>query len=124
MRGALTKRRKAGVPVMFMTDAIGTIRRVQALAAIGYSPRRVGMMAGLGQPMMSQLMAGKHKRVNVRTAQAVADVFERLAMTPAPPSRETTYALKRARENGWPPPLAWDDIDAKGSRPKGVRRAA
>ena len=122
MRRRLYKRRSVGRPILFTTEPLGTVRRLQALSAIGYSARRVALLAGIAQPTVSELLAGKYKRVTVAHARAVDAIYQRLAMHPAPPSREATYARNRAQSNGWLPPLVWDDIDDPHERPKGVRR--
>jgi hypothetical protein len=54
--------------------------------------------------------------VTVRTAQDVGELYERLSPTPPPRStgqqRATADAARaHAAEQGWRPPLAWDDID-------------
>jgi hypothetical protein len=59
------------------------------------------------------------------TANHVADVYERLAMRfPPETNRHEKAAAARARNlatrMGWPPPLAWDDIDNPDEKPRGL----
>ncbi|MFD9950552.1 hypothetical protein ACFWYW_57510 [Nonomuraea sp. NPDC059023] len=110
------------LPARSAVGAMGTRRRIQALAALGYSlteqARRLGRTvnnfhAVLGKP---KVFAG--------TARAVRDLYELLSMTPAPPSHGAKLARSMADRNGWLPPLAWDDIDDPNEKPKGVRKEA
>lgn len=91
-----------GAPV----DSIGTQRRAQALCAIGYSlsdqARRLGYPVSAYHRSMLRA-----ERVTAGRARAVRDLYDELAMTPGPSRRARLDAAKK----GWPPPLAWDDID-------------
>lgn len=89
-----------------LVPGVGTRRRVQALAAIGWpltvQARRMGAttqqvweFAHVDRPVSA---------VNHRRAEAL---FESLSATPGPSSR----VRRMAAERGWVPPLAWDDID-------------
>lgn len=90
------------------TNATGTIRRVQALAAIGYPLEEQAKLAGIHPDKPRHVL--KQKYIRAETAQAIADVFTRLQMTPNPvPSRAATRARAIAQINGWLPPLAWDE---------------
>jgi hypothetical protein len=95
-------------------DATGARRRLQALAAIGWSPDLLA--AELGRSTSSLRRSMTSPSVTARTARDVAALYERLWNTPPP--RHTAgqrAALKAIRDDaathGWPPPLAWDDID-------------
>lgn len=107
-------------------DATGTRRRLQALAAVGWSPARVSAELGFSRTRAQKLMtAGRIHRSN---AQAVAVVFERLWNVVPPQGTagerlSMLRALSAARKAGWPPPLAWDDsIDDPAARPAVVVR--
>jgi len=93
--------------------AVGTVRRLQALAALGWS--LTGSAAALG--MTPQNMASLLRRPTVRrsTADAVAQLYELRSGTPGPSVRAREFAIRR----GWPPPLAWNDIDTD-DRVRGV----
>jgi hypothetical protein len=52
--------------------------------------------------------------IHVVTAAKVAILFNELCMTPG----RSTPARKYAERKGWPPPLAWDDIDNDPKPPK------
>jgi cobalamin biosynthesis protein CbiG len=51
-------------------------------------------------------------------AVRMAALYDELSATPGP----SEVAARHARERGWAPPLAWDDIDDPEDRPQGVAR--
>jgi len=87
--------------------ATGTHRRMQALCALGWSPRSQIQMAGLAQAGSTRLLAVN--QVWPRTAEKVRVLYEQLAMTVPPPGRHATKARHRAVRERVFPPLAWDD---------------
>ncbi|MDG4798962.1 hypothetical protein [Micromonospora sp. WMMD980] len=93
-------------------DATGTIRRIRALAAIGHTLTAIAEGIGWTLQNLSHLAhsdAGPRGRhVEVRTAQAVAGLYDSWSMT-VPTGWVCDRARRRAAELGWPPPLAWDD---------------
>ena len=105
----------------------GAMRRVQALACMGYTPRRVAHLAGLSVgDLVNDIALGRKTAVFMGTHRAIDAVYRRLWDVPAPTgTREErlsrTRALNRAAANGWAPPAAWDDID-RDPAPKGVAR--
>jgi hypothetical protein len=97
-------------------DATGTVRRLQALTALGYTQEAV--LARLGVSGWGHcLWSGRRRLVNAATARRVERLYEELCMTPAPPSPGATRARNTAARRGYPPPLAWDDIDDPDARP-------
>ncbi len=95
-------------------EATGTHRRVQALIAAGWAPELLA--APLGRRSTSLKRSMTSPSVTARTAQDVADLYERLENTPPPRATgEERAAANAARAHaaarGWKPPLAWDDID-------------
>lgn len=103
-------------------SAIGTARRLQALQACGWSLRAIAEETSVHVTTLHKVR--EDGRVAVATAAAVADVFERL-WNVSPPSTTQhdraaiTYALNRARKNGWVRPAAWEEgtIDRADARP-------
>ncbi|OMC41895.1 hypothetical protein A5742_31435 [Mycolicibacterium fortuitum] len=85
--------------------AIGTVRRIQALAAIGYRISDLNPMLGRGRNCVEQWI--KRDVVSSDSAADVADLYRRLSMVPGP----SELSRRRAAKRGWVPPLAWDDID-------------
>ena len=101
-------------------DSAGTVRRLQALIARGWSIRHLGHRLGRTGPNMNRLMFGTDE-VLLATYVAVKRLYDELwdAEPPAASSdqkRARTRALNRAEREGWPPPLAWDD----GTGPHGI----
>ncbi|WHT20964.1 hypothetical protein N8J89_07835 [Crossiella sp. CA-258035] len=110
-----------------LIDSTGTIRRLQALVAIGWSQVRLARELGVNRGNFVGLM--NRGQVTVATAAAVRSLYSRL--WDAPPPAETGFerngrriALKHAADRGWVPPAAWDDdeIDDPKACPRGVRR--
>jgi hypothetical protein len=101
----------------FKVSAVGTQRRLQALAAIGWSSRVVAGRLGVTPQTLRRL----HEQVHVwtTTRDRVAAVYDELSMTPGGCRRAQTWAVKR----GWLPPLSWNDeeMDDPAATPMGVR---
>lgn len=91
--------------------ALGTARRIQALSAIGWPQTSIGPKLGHGAQWANQLLA--RDEVFSSTAQKVDRLYRELCMTPGPSER----ARQTAKRHGWPPPLAWDNIDDPNEEP-------
>jgi hypothetical protein len=101
---------------------IGVARRLRALAALGWSARSVADQAGLTRWNVERArVAETRKYAHTEFAARIVAVYDELMMTPAPPSRSATWQLRIAKENAWPPPLAWIDIDNPDEQPTGLR---
>jgi hypothetical protein len=115
-------------------DRTGTIRRIQALAAIGWSLSAQGKLLGLTPYGVTAILAATNRtRIRYDTAQQIRHLYNQLAGTPAPQHTRSQRisaqrAIAHARRQGWASPLAWNDIDNPNERPQGalrmVRRAA
>lgn len=88
-----------------LVDATGTVRRIQALAAIGWTLTSTADALGWTLTNLSALR--RQTKVIRRTADAVAELYERRSGTPGPSRAARVLAGRR----GWVPPLAWNDID-------------
>lgn len=110
----------AGVRQPRLIDAIGTRRRLQALAAIGWT--HADIAARMGKTAHAVEKMGCYPKVQVATAAAVKHVYAELCMTPGGSDGARRFAARQ----GWAPPLAWDDdtIDDPAAKPDlGSRRA-
>lgn len=108
------KRWRAGL-TSNLIDATGTVRRVQALVALGWTLAEISQEAGGYTKNWSHLLL-KQQTVTTDTAKKIAATYDRLSMrVPDGPYRERTR--RRAQRNGWLPPLAWIDIDDLDERP-------
>lgn len=108
-------------------DATGTIRRLQALVAVGWNLSELARRLGMTRSNLGHLLDQTH--VIARTARAVVELYSGLwdALPPADTAAQRTSitkAKKMAAARGWVPPMAWDDekIDVPAGRPAGARR--
>lgn len=94
-------------------DSTGTVRRLQALVALGYPAAGLGERIGVNVSNMAHTM--RATRVTVRRARQVADLYEQCSHLPG----ESKRARMRAQRQGWAPPLAWDEdtIDDPAASP-------
>ena len=102
--------------------AIGTTRRLQALAWTGWDTGRIARATGLATSQTSRHSRGYHRTIDARAARAVADLYDTgWTGPPAPTTRHekaaVTTARRTARARGWHGPLAWDDIDDPAATP-------
>lgn len=96
--------------------ALGTIRRLQALHAIGWSTPTLAALLGRTPRNLRLTMA--RERVTVATDRAVAELFEDL-WDRRPDTADLLAEATRAEAlmRGWVPPLGWDDIDSDETPP-------
>lgn len=92
----------------FYMDGLGSRRRIQALAAMGYAMTDLSTRLGLSRTYLSQILKGRLIRND--TAAVIARLYDELSMTPSEHPL-ATRARRHAQAAGWAPPLAWDDID-------------
>lgn len=105
------------------TDPTGTVRRLQALACLGWSVAALARRSGMHHQVLHAV--GKaYPTVYLSTAHKVAALYDELSMTPAPTSTTServsaSKARSHAARNGYAPPLAWEgvDIDDPDARP-------
>lgn len=94
-----------------LTSATGTIRRLQALIAAGWPPPILSAELKAGRTETARLL--RSRRVAVRTARRVADLYDRLwdvdPATHGASPKAIALAKARAAAAEWPPPGAWDD---------------
>lgn len=89
-------------------EATGTVRRLQALLALGHSSLEIAAAVGRGEAWPQSVL--RATTVSSTTAGAMERVYEELCMTvPQGPLAARLRTLYRQR--GYLPPLAWDDID-------------
>lgn len=104
-----------GEPLTDLQPALGTRRRLQALMALGWSLSRLATHTGI-DPTYLRVIVRQNQRVTTAIAETVATTYDALSMT-LPPSttrgerQGLARSLRYARERGFAPPLAWDDID-------------
>lgn len=97
---------------------LGTARRIQALACLGWSTAELSRRLGMHRSYLLKTL--DRDTVEAMTALAVRRLYDELSMTWC-----TTLAASRtaaeARARGWAPPLAWDEraIDDPDAQPHG-----
>jgi hypothetical protein len=102
------------VPDATFVNPVGSIRRLQSLAAIGWPQTELCRRLGLVSPPILEpgrlILAGR--------ARAIAEVYRQLWNVPGP----SNSAAIRARRHGAVPPTAWDDdrIDDPRAQPSGA----
>lgn len=87
-------------------------RKVRALHAIGWTLTELAGCLGVAVSNFGYHRLDGSHLVRVDTDRKIDAVYRELHMTPAPDTSGARAARHRAQVNGWPPPLAWDDIDA------------
>jgi hypothetical protein len=111
-------RRRRGRDVWI--PATGTMRRLQALAVIGWSTAEIAARMDSHYRPLQRIRAGERVHVHMSTARRVAGVFEELCMH-VRHDRAAKIARNRAAAKGWLPPLAWDDIDTDANKSRPAR---
>ncbi len=95
-------------------EATGSRRRLQALMAAGWTLATLARHVGRSPANLRRTMHAK--MVNDASARRIATLYDELHDV-APPGRnageraKASRAKAAARESGWLPPWAWDDID-------------
>lgn len=107
-----------------VVDATGTVRRLQALATIGYPVHETVERLGLSSWWAANIMKRGRLGAGVirATAEAVATLYEELRDTPAPEGKGAKITRTMAAKKKWAPPSAWstqtlDDPSASPARP-------
>ena len=99
-------------------DPTGTLRRLRALVAFGYTQRDLAGRIGMFETNFGEIIRATHPQVAASTARRVETLYDEL--TAKPPVRPSKSAIRRAEARGWAPPLAWDDetIDDPEAKPQ------
>lgn len=88
-------------------EAFGTLRRLQALVAAGWTQTELARRLGMTNANLGTLIHSRD-RVLRQTADKVAALYEEISEC-APPATGVPYATKVAERNGWAPPICWDE---------------
>lgn len=104
----------------YRVDALGTIRRLQALSAAGWKHETMAGWLAMSPKNFTRLICGRQGHVAAWRARRAAALYEQRWQGPDGHPGPTA----RAAREGWAPPLAWDDdtIDDPDARPAGARR--
>lgn len=94
--------------------ALGARRRLQALAAIGWTVEELGARSGVKFTTISAIQRGATRQITAARHATVTALWDDLSATRGP-SKE---AARRAAAKGWHAPAAWDDIDDPHEQPQ------
>lgn len=89
------------VPDETFISPVGSIRRIQALRALGWPMQMLEARYG------TFLQPPPDARCSAGYARTIRDVYEELSGTTGPSTRVASLAVR----SGWAPPLAWDGVD-------------
>lgn len=95
------------LPGTAWVNATGSKRRIQALAALGYTLKEQAEAVGKIPSNYRAILF--RDTVLAGTARYVRDLYKAWSMTPAPQTWVSERTRRIAEKNGWCPPLAWDD---------------
>jgi hypothetical protein len=92
--------------------SVGTLRRLNALSAAGYSQTELGVHAGTSKAQINcvRRLATAHDRVHIETHTLIVGLYQRLAHA-TPTGSYTEYSRRHAERLGWPEPWRWDGLD-------------
>lgn len=101
-------------------NVVGTRRRLQAMAALGYSLTDVADATGVKAPLLTNIRTGKNVSTAPETAEAIKEFYEIVQDTPAAETVMARRAIGFAKAYGWVLPSAWEglDIDDPNVSPK------
>lgn len=98
--------------VHLRVDATGTVRRIQALTAIGWPQQTIAVHAGINPAYIPTLV--RRTRIFASTADKIAAAYEELSDRRPTKCGVDKRQAKRARNwaaaHRWPPPVYWDKV--------------
>ncbi|WP_433355531.1 hypothetical protein ACQP25_16985 [Microtetraspora malaysiensis] len=116
------------LPDNMLINAVGSRRRLRALAVAGWPPSEIGSRADIDVTGLKLIRAGARTRVSmatVRRLRVVFDELERLDPMDHLRSSAVTLTRKKAASRGWSPAAAWADaIDEPNAKPWKVVRCS
>lgn len=94
-------------------DATGSIRRIRALVALGWSQAKLADLLGITRANF-HFATGRRAQCTHGNAQAIARLYDDLSMTLPPENNHrdriaASRARRYAKARGWLPPLGLDD---------------
>ena len=93
------------------TPAIGTVRRLQALQAMGYTQQELATRLGNNRWTLGLIARQNAPEVRVSTARKVDKLFRNLQLLPPPDTSAARRARTLAAKRGWVLPFCWDEDD-------------
>lgn len=87
----------------------GSVLRLRALYATGYSTQVLGEMLGIGRRSTSEVLAGERPGVRGSTHRKVKALFSSVQMLPGPEGDWADTTRERARGKGWLRPIELEE---------------
>ena len=103
-------------------DPTGTVRRLRALVAIGWTETALAESLGMTVGNFWEILHGRRIRVTPRTRDKTTALFQQRWQQPLHGPR-ADRARKMAAHYRWAGPLEWDDIDDPAEAPDGLATA-
>lgn len=111
------------LPPAGLVNSTGTVRRLQALAVLGWSAPMISPALGMSVDQVIRIRRGYRDEVYSSTADKVAELYRKLWLTPPPiPTGRVERIRRDAVERGWKSGACWDDIDDPECKPVGMRK--
>jgi hypothetical protein len=109
-RTRITRRVEAAILAVGMRDGaqrdpVGAMRRLRALAVLGWPQAELARRLGWTKARVQMLAAGRLRFILPASERRVVDLYRTLWMTPGPSQAAATIA----RAKSWHAPLCWDD---------------
>ena len=103
-------------------DSLGTVRRLRALVAAGYTQQDLAERLEVNEFWLLAMIEGDSDTIDPDSAARVSALFNEIQMIPGPCVKER----ERARVRLWASPLAWDEgaIDDPAAKPHRGRQRA
>jgi hypothetical protein len=91
-----------------LVNPVGTARRLQALATLGWACSDIGKELGVTRRMVEEWRVCARPVISIRSQQRIADLYARIC-DEQPTGRYAVKVRNLADRKGWLPPIAWDD---------------
>jgi hypothetical protein len=94
-------------PTEGRVGALGTMRRLRALACIGWSTAAMAEKSGVSPTVIRDVQAKRRSVIAAVNAEAIAGLYEAVRDR----CGTSTVAVVTAHRDGWPHPYRWDGLD-------------
>lgn len=105
-------RKHAYLKKQLLVDAEPVRRKIRALHAIGWTQRQLSTMCGHATQLLTQ------PKVRQQVAENIDRLYQQLSGRPG----QSKAARRIAARKGWPPPLAWDNIETGDLAEEAIRK--
>lgn len=117
----ISRERRSGDHPATLVDALGSRRRLQALAVLGYPGPWLARYFGCTPQHLAKIRDGRPRRVQDHVADMITEGYRRLSGTPCTAARAHLVTAAAAR-NGYLGPDEWEDPDDPDEIPASMFR--